>query len=305
MRAVYSVLITVLAGLLLSGCGILELFGEPGVSSSDPYDSDCNLRSSYHDNWQKYSDFDYRIPVGSRSYEAQQYAKAQADIADKAARVYTLERDMAIEEDMKNTLIEYKQSLVTGHKKNILKAFMRLSFYTADVTWQHAVAGKGYGKLLTGPAKSGVHIAGESMKFINSYAPSDSVLGIDTSTVEGKVQDVERAGWMEAVSSMGSGKAVAQEMATKSIRYAMQVPDAKLSDAEIGILRKEHIEMKRIDTLIADADQRNFKRLWEKRALEQEVVHLKSSLFDLEHDEKDRTDEMLKAECRSKMGLDE
>lgn len=301
MRRLLLASVLVLSLVLFAGCEFF--FGPSGISPDDPYDADCNLKEEYHKDWQKYSDFDYRIDPASRSYEAQQYYKAVERIAQVSGEIYTLERDMAIEEDMKRALIEYKTSLVRGHKQNLIKAYLRLSFYTADITWQNAVAGKGYAELLTGPALSGLQLAGESLKLINSYTPATSSLAIDTSMVEGKVNDVARTGWMETIASIEkSPQKIPQEMATKSIRYVMGVPDPSLSDKDIGILRQEHLELKRIDNLVQDADKRNFERLWQVRALEAEKNALEGTLFDLEYDEKDRVDAMLIGECKRKVG---
>lgn len=284
----------------MSGCELLDLFSSK-IKESDPYDENCNLKESYHKEWKKYSDFDYRIEAGERSYEAQKYYNAVNDITKKSAKIYELERDMAIEETMKKELIVYKTAIVSNHKKNLLKSFARLSFYTADTVWQHAVAGKQYGKLLTGPLNSGVKLAGEAMKLINSYAGANSSLKLDTTKVEGQINDVARAGWMETISSMGNPTKVAEAMVKKGTRYAMGVPESKLSDKDFEILKNAHGKINEINSMIADADSRILKKLWGKRALEQEVIHLKSSLFDLEYDEKDRVDGMLIGECENKL----
>jgi hypothetical protein len=298
MRKIFVFL--VILSLIISGCELLDLFSSK-IKESDPYDENCNLKESYHAEWKKYSDFDYLLEPESRSYEAQQYYEAVNKITKKSAEVYEFERDMAIEEAMKKELIAYKQAIVTNHKKNLLKSFARLSFYTADTVWQHALAGKQYGKLLTGPAKSGVELAGEAMKLINSYAGSNSSLKLDTTTVQGQVNDVARAGWMETIASMGNPAKVATEMVKKGTRYAMGVPESKLSDEDFEILKNTHGKINEINSMIADADARILKKLWEKRALEQEIIHLKSSLFDLEYNEKDRVDAMLIGECKQKL----
>jgi hypothetical protein len=290
----------VILSLIISGCELLDLFSSK-IKESDPYDENCNLKESYHKEWKKYSDFDYRIEANERSYEAKQYYNAVNDIAKKSGEIYSYERDMAIEEVMKKELIAYKQAIVTNHKKNLLKSFARLSFYTADTVWQHAVAGKQYGKLLTGPAKNGVELAGEAMKLINSYAGSNSSLALDTTKIEGQLNDVSRAGWMEGIASMGDPKKVSQEMVKKGIRYAMGVPESKLSAADFEILKNTHGKIDEINSMIADADDRINKLLWKKRALEQDVIHLESSLFDFEYDEKDRVDGMLIGECKQKL----
>jgi len=286
--------------LLFTACDFL--FGDTGVKPGDPYDVNCNLKDDYQENWYKYSDFDERIPLESRSYEAQQVYGQIDQITEISEQMYNLEVETEVENLMKQELINYKTALANGHKKNLIKSFLRLSLYTADITWQHAIAGKEYGDLLMDSSKTGIQLVGEGIKLINSYAPSDSVIAIDASTKEGQVKDVKRSAWMETIAIYGTEDyyKVPLEMAKKATRYVMETPDPKLSDADIKILQNEHLKLKEIDNLIQDANKRNFERMWKIRELKQEQTNLENSLIDLEYKEKERVDEMLIAECKQK-----
>lgn len=297
-----SIILIILTLIFYTGCECLDLF-DTGIRPDDPYDENCNLKPSYHDGgWKKYSDIDYRIPVQSRSPEAQKYFNAQQEIAEKSAQIYTNERDSAIEEEKKKLLIEYKEELRKGHTANLARVFLRMSFFTADTVFQNYYGAKGMMTNIMDPTKNTVQLVGEGIKYIDSYDPDNSAIAIDTSTVKGKVNDVARAGWEETIASYGNPKDVALEMTKKSIRYAMGAPDPKITPAELDILKAEHLEKKRIDAEIQTIDKGNFDRMWEIRKLQQDITYLKSDLWDYEHDEKDRTDDMLIAECKEKIG---
>ncbi len=293
----FGVVLIVLVLVLTSGCELLDLLSGPSIDPSDPYDENCNLKPEYQKDWKKYSDFDYRIPMESRSYEAQQYYKAVDDIAEKSAKVYELERDMAIEEVAKQNLIDMKQAVFIGNKKNLVKAFIRLSYVTAHTIVKASQAGRSYGDMLVDPTKNGVQVLGEVIKAVDHLDPPNSAIAINTNTTRGKVNEVARAGWQETLTSFGDGTATGTAMAKKALELATKAPEPKLSEADFAILKAEYQEMKRLDAEIQNSDARLFKMLWEKRALEQQITYLKSDLWDYEMDEKERTDSMLIAEC--------
>ncbi|MCK5107362.1 MAG: hypothetical protein KAQ83_01425, partial [Nanoarchaeota archaeon] len=303
--------ISILSLLLLTGCEFF--FGPSGISASDPYDADCNLKDSYHKDWKKYSDIDYRIAPMSRSYEAQQYYVAVDRITEIGAKIHTLERDRAIRTLMIDETKTYKASLASGHKKNLIKSFIRMSFYTTEVIYNSANVGKGFAKTFLDPSKSGVQLVGEALKIADSFAPSNSSLALDTATTEGKIQDVAKSGWLETLTTWGTkdSKDVSKNMAKKVAGYVQgeiselypgkgvkytPLPEITLSDADFAILKNEHLKLHELDNLIQDSEKKNFEQMWEIRVLEQEKTNLKNSLFDLEYDEKARVDGMLIAE---------
>jgi len=156
----------VLSLLFLTGCEFL--FGNSGISASDPYDEDCNLKDSYHKEWKKYSDINYRIAPPSRSYEAQQYYVAVDRITEIGAKVHTIERDRAIRTLMIGETKTYKASLVSRHKKNLIKSFIRMSFCTTEVIYNNANVGKDFANTFLDPKKNGVQLVGEALKIADS-----------------------------------------------------------------------------------------------------------------------------------------
>ena len=314
------VIVLSLSLIFLTGC---EFFFETGVSASDPYDENCNLKDSYHSNWKKYSDFDNRINPTSRSWEAQQYYAQVEAIAQVSSMIHTHERDSAIRDLMIQETRAYKDAIATGHKKNLIKSFIRMTFYTTEVIYDNANAGKGFAKTFLDPTKNGVQLVGEAIKLSESFAPSNSSLALDTETTTGKVQDIAKSGAYDLALNWGekNAKDVAVDMAKKAEGYIrdgvnslypekpgvkyVPLPEITLSDEDFAILKNEHLKLRELDNLIADAEKKNFESMWAIRELKQEQVYMKNELFDLEYAEKDRVDAKLIADCKRKTGEDD
>lgn len=307
--------------VLTTGC---ELFFDTRIKASDPYDAECNLKESYHKDWKKYSDFDYRIEANTRSYEATQYYAAVEEIAIISGTIHMLERDRAVRSLMIEETRAYKQAISTGHKQNLIKSFIRLSFYTAEVIKDNANVGKGFATTLLDPKKNAIQLVGEGIKIAEAYVPDNSSLALDTSTTKDQMLDVSKTGALELMTKWGEEGAVKgtkDAMKEKAWGYVNEhieslyphkpgvkyvpLPDIKLSDEDFAILKQEHLKLHELDNLIQDAEKQNFQDMWAIRELTQEQTNLKNKLFDLEYDEKDRVDAMLIADCKRKTGTEE
>ena len=325
MKKLFTLII--LSLFLLTGCEFF--FGPGGVSASDPYDENCNLKESYHENWEKYSNFDYRIKPETRSLEARTYYEKVEQINEIIGDIYKTERDMAVRDVMIAETRVYRESIRVGNKKNLIKSFIRLSFYTAEVINDNAEVGKGFAKTFLDPNKKGIQLVGEALKLADSYKGINSSLALDTGTVAGKVQDNSKAGIFEIMINWGkegNGKSVAKDLLEKGASYlSEQIPipegdstrvlpedvyiplptEIKLSDEDFAILKQEHLKLHELDNLIQNAEKENFVDMWLVRVLKQEQIYLENDLFDLKYDEKDRVNAELIADCKRKTGEDE
>jgi hypothetical protein len=92
---------------------------------------ECKAALTDFDNsWEKYSDFDTRIPVSQASFEVKEYNRVLDEIANLIVETYELEIAMEVQRHYRLELRAYKQALVQNIKTNILKAFWRLSYVT-------------------------------------------------------------------------------------------------------------------------------------------------------------------------------
>lgn len=314
MKLLFVVLVASL--LLFSGCDIL--FGDSGISPDDPYTADCVLKESYHHDWKKYSHIDPAIPPESRSVEAKNYYAALNEYAVVTGTIHMMERDRAVRSLMIQETKVYKQAVSSGHKKNLIKSFIRMSFYTTEVINDNANVGKGFAKTFLDPEKNAIQLVGEAIKIAEAYVPTNSSLALDTSTSKGQMLDVSKSGAIELMTSWGtkSVKDVPKNMAKKAEEYLrgkigslypqkpgvkyVPLPEITLSDDDLALLKQEYLKLHELDNIIQDAEKINFQDMWAIRELTQEQTDLKNKLFDYEHDEKDRVDAKLIADCKRK-----
>ncbi len=291
---VWSFSFFVISFLFLSGCEIDDLFG-PKINPL--LNSDCTVSPDKFDSgWQKYSDFDYRIESATRSYDARKFHEAQVKIVKLGSEVVILKRDYEITKEEIKASQQYQKALKAGHKANLIKATVRMAY----ITYKVALSAKGTGelgsKILTSSLDSGIKVIGSAIKVGRDLVPPDSGIALDTSTIEGKIADVEATGWVEVMANFGDPAAVVTEVMKKTQGHI--VPSAKLTTEELNILQKENRKLKSIDKEMAITIAKNLNRLDTYRKKEAEINRLESSLWEYEQNEKDRVKNMLMNECK-------
>lgn len=293
-KALVVILLLTIVSISLIGCEILDLF----IPKQNPLlDENCRpIPEKFNAEWKKYSDIDSAIPAESRSIEGQEYFTKESEIATLSAEVFTLKRDYEVVNALIAELQQYHVQLKAGHKANLIKTTVRMAYITYQTIDSAKGTGKLYSEFLTEGAESGVELTGKAIKLARAVTPGESSIAINTKTLDGKVKDVALTGWVEAMASMGDPKEVAQEMINSASSHIL--PNAELSDQELSILRREHLEIKRIDQLIQESNKANLDRLWTIRGKEAQIEKLKGELWEAEMKEKDRVREMLVSECK-------
>jgi hypothetical protein len=261
-------------------------------------DENCNIiTEKFNEDWRKYSEFDPVVPPDSRGIESQKYFKVLEDLANLDLEIFELQRDYDIEQEAINSLIEYRAALIAGHKANLIKTTLRMTYLTYDAMDSIKGSGKAYADLLTSSASTGIEVLGKIVKIGRSITPSSSSIAINTKTLEGKAASVATSGIVETMASYGDPAKVAKSIVDKARRETFN-SDIKLSDEELNILRKEHLELKMVDTVLQLSNKANFDRIWQIREKQAKMDKLQSDLVDMEDGEKEKIKEALIAECK-------
>jgi hypothetical protein len=310
MRAIFNIFIGcifILSLFFLSSCDDIDLFSV-NYGADDPINNDCDINHDIFDgNWMKYSDIDYRIPTESRSLEAQGYFKMQEQIVQIESQIFILKRDIQIEIETREEVLAYKNALVNNIKTNLLKSFWRLTWITYDAIQGSDLIKGGYNRaksfssLFLSAEKGGIQFAGEYMKLARAYTPKDNPLSANTKTIEGKVEDVARAGWMETMASMGDPIKTGTQIVATATKRAL--PSADIAPGEFEILKQQQLNNRVLDEIIQTSYKNQFEMTMMMNELEDEKRSFESKLLDFEDNEKDRTRDMLVKECKSKKWL--
>lgn len=299
----------------LSFLCILVLLASPVSSLEAVIDDDCSINQDVWDrDWKKYSDLEntpYTFeekPLKLRSPETQRYYATQSEIADAKLQIFFLRRDMEIDRLMRVELNIYKKELVDGHRDNLLRSFMRLSFLTAHVTVEAVIAGKSvgdsYNNIVAPP--SHVSAAASSLKIMSALdtMAKDS----ETPSLEDDTQDatevVKGAGAnvvLDAVESLGDAKTVGAAFVTQTIGaipIKYKGKEWMLTEEDFEILEEEHLELKRIDMAWADSFKANLVRMKDIKKLEAQVKELEKELAEREAKVKSMLKDSLVANCK-------
>jgi hypothetical protein len=316
--------------ILISFLIIFALLVSPVSSLEAVIDDDCNIIQDVFDrDWKKYSDIENTpitfedYPLTSRSWETQQYYATQSEIVDAKLQIFFRRRDMEIDRLMRVELNEYKKELVDGHKKNLLKSFMRLSFLTAHVTAEAVIAGKSlvgtpkdpggsYGNIFTSTraASAGAQAASEAASVIKIISALDTIAkDSETPSLEDDTQDatevVMGAGVnvaLDAVESLGDPKTVGTAFVTQTIGaipIKYKGKEWMLTDEDFEILEEAHLELKWIDKAWADSFEANLERLDKVKELEAKIKELEKELAEREAEEKNRVKASLVDSCKN------
>jgi len=302
---------------------IFVFLASPVSSLEEVMDKDCTIKDEVFDrDWKKYSDLENtpltfnEHPLTARSWETQQYYATQSEIVDAELQIFFLKRDMEIDRLMRLELKEYKKALVSGHKKNLLKSFCRLSFLTVHTAYEAREVGKSlfgkpvssggnYGNLFTAPSL--VSAAGSALKIINTYKamapPKSSALANNTQGITKVVDDATLNIALETVESLGDPKKIAVEVITQ-IMKAAPIPTSanewKLTEDDFNILRTEHLKNKELDKTIAESYRVNLERNNKVKELEVRIKGLKIELAEREAKEKNRVRDLLVDNCKDR-----
>ncbi|MBU1203250.1 hypothetical protein KKH39_04390 [Patescibacteria group bacterium] len=265
-----------------------------GFVPDGPFDSDCNLIEGQFDtDWKKYSDFDYRLEPGVRSWEVQQHTATYEKIIELMARNAELERDMEIDREMRLALREYKMALVQNMRNNLIKATTRLAYITYTTIKSGIGTGQSYSKVLSGTEQ--IERIGAALKVFQASVPANSKLAIDTSDAKGKVASIGVNAALEALESIGDPTSVVKQIATDS-RNAI-LPSADISQEEFDILRDQRITNQFLTEAIADSYRENAARRAELLANEKEIARLQAEATGWEAKEKTRIKDILESQC--------
>ncbi len=121
---------SLLTALLLLVAGAGSAWAERGVVGADG----CVDPAAFERDWRKYSDLDERIPLESRSWEAQQHHAAREEIREARWEIARLSAEMEVDREWRLAARDYEQALTQGLKANLLKAFWRLAWITYNTT---------------------------------------------------------------------------------------------------------------------------------------------------------------------------
>ena len=302
---------------------IFVLLISPVSALEEVMDKDCTINDEVFDrDWKKYSDLENtpltfeEHPLTARSPETQKYYATQSEIVDAELQIFFLKRDMEIDRLMRLELKEYKKALVSGHKKNLLKSFCRLSFLTVHTAYEAREVGKSlfgkpaspggaYGNLFTTPSL--VSAIGSALKITNTYKamapPKSSVLANNTQGITNVVDDVTLNIALETVESLADPKKIALEVVTQ-IMKAAPVPTSanewKLTEDDFNILKTEHLKNKELDKTITESYKVNLERNNKVKELEVRISELKIELAEREAKEKSRVKHFLVDNCKDR-----
>ncbi len=286
---------TRVTGLFLSFVFLLNIFTLPvsTASGAGVINQDGTINNEVFDrDWKKYSDLDPRIPLTSKSWEAQQCIQVRDRVKEVKAQIFVLKRDMEIDRLMRLELREYKKSLVKNIKVNLLKSFWRMAY----VTYQTIKSGKGVGESYAGLFTSveKIKILHNGLKFVQGVKPfADSDLGKNTEGVMKLLDDSLTI----AQEPQKTGEVLFSRMSDQILGT---MPSADLTPEEIEILRTQHLKNRFIDDVLQNSYKENRQRRIELTELEKQLQKLEQELVQWEAQEKQRVADMLVDEFNKK-----
>jgi len=119
--------------------------------------------------WQKYSDiFDDRIAHDQKSWDAKLYLEAEKEIKEAEETLQKLKRANDRQRLLRAVTTLEKETLVRGHKVNLIKTLIRMGIYTGQVITDAAG--------LAGPGATGVRKVAESGKMVSGFKEGISVV---------------------------------------------------------------------------------------------------------------------------------
>ncbi len=252
---------------------------------------DC---TEIEENWEKYSDIDFRIPEEERSFEAKNYAQAQDNLVNTHAERAELLYETEILRGQLADVKEYKAALVDNLRDNLVKATLRLAYTTHAQIKGAKGAGESFSKFLT--STESIEALGAGMKSVQAVIPSDSKLAIDTKTVGGKVKSIGWNATLEAIESMGDPIAIGKQIVNDS--KGAVLPSADITPEEVEILRVQNLENNLLNDVITEMEAKITDNETWLSVADQRIEDLESEVAKWKNNERDRVLLMLEDECQ-------
>lgn len=294
----------------------------------------CVDKQLFEKDWRKYSDFDERIPLASRSSEVQKYNEVLDEIKECHVEIARIMVQMELDKEARMALNDYENALKKGLKTNLLKSFWRLAWITYNTVGGHTGS---IGSLVSRQARrghlyyDGVMRTGKNYaEIFDSSASLISRIGKALATVKklipskysklpgegGKVTNVGVEVIIEGLKNTDIDKFILKdEMAIVKMIVSMVMkgiettgkevmPSIDISDEELGILRTQHVELERIKKAIEDSDRAKMVRESMLEKLNAQIHQAEQKAKEWEKSEKERVFIKLNRECNNPLELD-
>lgn len=252
-----------------------ELFDDKGNMDMEVFERD----------WLKYSDFDDMIPIESRNYEVQQAIKLDSKIEKTGNEILYLELILEMERKSRLEEINYKKALVSRHRGNIVKALIRMAYFTYDTANSAAdVAKSGAENILE--AASNIKVLGEMIGLVDHFNPNDHT----------DSEKVIRTGGKTLLSSGLDFEETAEAMIDEiipDVKLSNEADNVKLSEEDINKLAAGHLKNRQLDISIAESYSVCSDMRKEVKNLEKTMISLFEEREKLTQTEKDRVYNML------------
>jgi hypothetical protein len=270
----------------------------------------CVDRARFDQEWQRYSDIDDRIPLESRSWDAQEHQAALDEIREARIEIARLGALMELDRQNRLAVRDYNKALQQGHKVNLLKTFWRMAWITYNTIGgptgkrEFVDAGKDLAELLS---SAGLNIPSISraLGIVKELLPKQysSVPGESGKVVNTGVDAVlEGLKGVEESPEKMVANVVSKIMETAGKEYlpSSELSKAELSDEELNILRREHIELRHLDKALEQSYALNKERAAQIEALKAQIAKAQEKAKDAEKSERRRLLANLDKDCLKK-----
>ncbi len=272
--------------------------GDEEVEVPEGFNRDCTVDRNFEAQWEKYSDIDDAIDVGTRSYEAGQYASTIENLIKKKAQLHN---EMIIQEVYRvagEAKRDMHEALKNNLRANLLKSFWRLTYVTYTTIKSGVSTGDTFVDFVD--PKNVIDGLSKGIKLIQAAVPADSTLAIDTNTTSGKVRSIGANAALEIVDTWGDPVKIVTKVFDDSIKATFP-PSADLTDADIKILRTEYLSERRLHIEIQENHEARKNRHKTIMSLKKEIGELIVQARTWKHKEKARVKDMLEDNCKKQM----
>jgi len=265
----------------------------------------CVDKTRFDKEWQRYSDIDERIPLQSRSAAAQDYQAALDEVREAHLEMARLQALMELDRQHRLAARDYRKALQQGHKANLIKTFIRMAWITYNTIGgptgkrEFVDAGADLAELLMN-AGPNLPTLSRAVGVIKELVPKQysSVPGESGKVVNVGVDAVLEGtkGVFDAPEKMAAN-VVAKIMETTGKEF---LPSAELSDEEVDILRREHIELRHLDKALDQSYTLNKGRAAQIEALKAQMTEAQDKVKDAVKRERYRLLASLGQDCLKK-----
>ncbi len=267
----------------------------PADASGDLFDEDCNINEErFDEEWEKYSDFDER--VDSPSYEVQQFDAAIAEAQRLLLEAFELEMDLAMEDQAIIALSEYRSALGRDQKRNLVRAFIRMTMLTGG-TIKGAVNLSSSVKALGGTVLQQI---GGSLNLLDHFTIQSEE---QKQTVRSAVEGVGWSVFKDTLESLGDPNSMVKTLITSTMQEAnkfAELPEWKISDAEFQVLRDQHLKSRLLDLVMLEAERDQVVRRAQLESVEQDLEAAVADADTMRAAEKERVRALLIADCEKR-----